>query len=71
MRAVIQRASKGRVSVEGHVLGEIDLGLVILLGVGHGDGQAEADRLADKIASLPMPRAKRTSLSSTYPVRYS
>jgi D-tyrosyl-tRNA(Tyr) deacylase len=52
MRAVIQRTSKGRVSVEGHILGEIGLGLVILLGVGHGDGQAEADRLADKIANL-------------------
>jgi D-aminoacyl-tRNA deacylase len=52
MRAVIQRVSKGRVSVEGHVLGEIGLGLVILLGVGHSDGQAESDRLADKIANL-------------------
>jgi D-aminoacyl-tRNA deacylase len=52
MRAVIQRVRQGRVSVEGRVLGEIGLGLVILLGAGHGDGQVEADRLADKIANL-------------------
>ena len=52
MRAVIQRVSHGRVSVEGETVGEIGLGLVILLGAGHGDGQAEADRLADKIANL-------------------
>lgn len=52
MRAVIQRVSHGRVSVKGETVGEIGLGLVILLGAGHGDGQAEADRLADKIANL-------------------
>ncbi len=52
MRAVIQRVCRGRVSVEGRVIGEIGPGLVILLGAGHGDGPAEADRLADKIAHL-------------------
>lgn len=52
MRAVIQRVSHGLVSVEGETVGEIGLGLVILLGAGHHDGQAEADRLADKIANL-------------------
>ena len=52
MRAVIQRVSQGRVSVEGKTIGEIGLGLVILLGAGPGDGRAEADRLADKIANL-------------------
>ena len=52
MRAVIQRVREGRVSVEGATVGEIGSGLVILLGAGHGDGQAEADRLADKIANL-------------------
>ena len=52
MRVVIQRVSQGRVSVEGQTIGQIGPGLVILLGVGHGDGQAEADRLADKIANL-------------------
>ena len=52
MRAVIQRVEKGRVSVDGRTVGEIGQGLVILLGVGHGDGQQEADRMADKIANL-------------------
>ncbi len=52
MRAVIQRVQSGRVSVEGRTVGEIDQGLVILVGAGHGDGQHEAERLADKIANL-------------------
>jgi D-tyrosyl-tRNA(Tyr) deacylase len=52
MRAVIQRVSRGRVSVEGKTIGEIGLGLVILLGAGPGDGRVEADGLADKIANL-------------------
>ena len=52
MRAVLQRVREGRVSAEGATLGEIGPGLVILLGAGHGDGQAEVDWLADKIANL-------------------
>jgi D-tyrosyl-tRNA(Tyr) deacylase len=52
MRAVIQRVQKGRVSVAGETVGEIGPGLVILLGVGQGDGRAEADRMADKIAAM-------------------
>jgi D-tyrosyl-tRNA(Tyr) deacylase len=52
MRAVIQRVQKGQVSVEDQTVGSIDQGLVILLGAGHGDGPAEADRLAKKIANL-------------------
>jgi D-tyrosyl-tRNA(Tyr) deacylase len=52
MRAVIQRVREGRVSVEDQTIGQIGHGLVILLGAGHGDGEAEADRLADKIANL-------------------
>jgi D-tyrosyl-tRNA(Tyr) deacylase len=52
MRAVIQRVQQGRVSVEGRIVGEIGLGLVILVGAGQGDGPAEADRLAEKITNL-------------------
>jgi len=52
MRAVIQRVQEGRVAVEGKTIGAIRMGLVILLGAGHGDGQTEADRLATKIANL-------------------
>jgi D-tyrosyl-tRNA(Tyr) deacylase len=65
MRAVIQRVREGRVSVEDRVVGEIGLGLVILLGAGHGDGEAEAVRLADKIAHLRIfsDAAGKTNLS--------
>jgi D-tyrosyl-tRNA(Tyr) deacylase len=52
MRVVIQRVQSGRVSVEGETVGAIGPGLVILVGAGQGDGRAEADRLADKIANL-------------------
>ena len=52
MRAVIQRVQQGQVSVAGQTVGAIGPGLVILLGAGHGDDQAEADRLATKIANL-------------------
>jgi D-tyrosyl-tRNA(Tyr) deacylase len=52
MRAVIQRVRQGRVSVAGQTVGEIGPGLVILLGAGQGDGQAEAERLAAKITNL-------------------
>jgi D-tyrosyl-tRNA(Tyr) deacylase len=52
MRAVIQRVQRGRVSIAGRAVGEIDQGLVILLGAGHGDDQAIAGRLAAKIANL-------------------
>lgn len=65
MRAVIQRVRRGRVSVEGRVVGEIGPGLVILVGVGPGDDQATADRLADKIANLRIfaDAAGKTNLS--------
>jgi D-aminoacyl-tRNA deacylase len=52
VRAVIQRVRRGRVSVEGETLGEIGQGLVILVGAGHGDGEAEAQWLADKVTHL-------------------
>lgn len=52
MRAVIQRVQKGQVSVDEQIIGRIGQGLVILLGAGHGDDQAEADKLAAKIANL-------------------
>jgi D-tyrosyl-tRNA(Tyr) deacylase len=52
MRAVIQRVTRGRVSVEGEVAGEIDAGLVVLLGIGTGDEESDAEVLANKIANL-------------------
>ena len=52
MRAVVQRVSKASVTVDGQVVGVIDRGLVVLVGVTHGDTNAEADWLARKIAGL-------------------
>jgi D-tyrosyl-tRNA(Tyr) deacylase len=52
MRAVIQRVRRASVSVDNEVLGEIGPGLVVLLGVGEGDGENEARLLAQKIANL-------------------
>ncbi|GAW32590.1 D-aminoacyl-tRNA deacylase [Carboxydocella sp. JDF658] len=52
MRAVVQRARYGRVTVAGQVIGEIGPGLVVLLGVGQDDGEEDARYLAEKIAHL-------------------
>ncbi len=52
MRAVIQRVSEGSVSIEGKIIGEINQGLVILLGVTHDDTREDADYLSEKIANL-------------------
>jgi len=52
VRAVVQRVSKGRVTVENEVVGDIGPGLVVLLGVGHEDTIEDARYLADKIANL-------------------
>jgi D-tyrosyl-tRNA(Tyr) deacylase len=52
MRAVIQRVSRASVTVNGHVVGAIGRGFLVLLGVTHTDGRSEADWLARKIAGL-------------------
>lgn len=52
MRAVLQRVRHGSVTVGGETKAEIGPGLVILLGVGHGDDRDEATWLAEKAATL-------------------
>ena len=52
MRALIQRVSHASVSVDGTTISFIGKGLLILLGVGHGDGEAQAVFLAEKTANL-------------------
>src|SRR5690242_3678989 len=52
MRAIVQRVTRGSVTVDGEIVGQIGKGLVILLGVAHDDTRADADYLAPKIASL-------------------
>jgi D-aminoacyl-tRNA deacylase len=52
LRAVVQRVLEARVTVAGERVGEIGRGLVVLLGVARGDTDAEAERLAGKVARL-------------------
>jgi D-tyrosyl-tRNA(Tyr) deacylase len=52
VRAVCQRVSEARVRVAGDIVGEIGAGLCVLLGVARGDSEADAERLAAKIARL-------------------
>jgi D-tyrosyl-tRNA(Tyr) deacylase len=52
MRAVVQRVSRARVTVEGRITGEIAAGLMILLGVGREDTSAVAASMAEKVANL-------------------
>lgn len=52
MRAVLQRVTSGKVTIEGKVSGEIGSGFVVLLGVGANDSDAEVELLINKIANL-------------------
>ena len=54
MKAVLQRASSASVAVDGQVIGSIDKGILVLLGVERGDGRADAEWMAGKIAELRM-----------------
>lgn len=52
MRALVQRVAQARVEVDGETVGQIGPGLLILVCAMQGDGEAEADKLAPKIARL-------------------
>ena len=52
MRALVQRVSEARVRIAGEVVGEIGPGLLVLVGVTHGDDEVAATRLADKVWGL-------------------
>ena len=52
MRAVVQRVSRAQVTVNEEIVGQIGLGLLVLLGVGRDDTEADATYLAGKIAGL-------------------
>tara|TARA_B100001123_G_scaffold142566_1_gene165730 strand:+ start:2284 stop:2733 length:450 start_codon:yes stop_codon:yes gene_type:complete len=52
MRACIQRVRQASVLVQGRVVGEIEKGLVVLLGIGHEDGRHEVQQLANKCCGL-------------------
>jgi D-tyrosyl-tRNA(Tyr) deacylase len=52
MRAILQRVSRGSVSVDERCLAKIGPGLVILLGIGHGDSEEQARQMVEKITNL-------------------
>jgi len=52
MRVLLQRVSAGKVTVDDRVIAQIGKGLVILLGIGHEDGEGQAAFLAEKVAHL-------------------
>jgi len=52
VRALVQRVSQAAVDVEGDRVAQIGPGMLVLLGVGSGDGEDEADRLAEKVRKL-------------------
>lgn len=52
MQALVQRVSSASVSVDGEVIGRIGPGMLVLLGVGRGDSEDEADRIAAKLVKL-------------------
>ncbi len=52
MRAVVQRVTEARVTVAGDVIADIAAGLCVLLGVGTGDRETEAEQLCDRIVGL-------------------
>jgi D-aminoacyl-tRNA deacylase len=65
VRALLQRAARASVRVDGKTVGEIGPGLLILLGIGPGDTDAVADELAGRVAQLRIFRDDegRTNLS--------
>lgn len=52
MRALVQRVTQARVTVEGETVGEIGAGLCVLVGVTHDDTDARAAKLAERVANL-------------------
>ena len=52
MRAVVTRVSAASVTVEGQTVGQIGRGYLVLLGIKTGDGEAQAEKLAEKITGL-------------------
>ena len=69
MRAVLQRVTRAQVVVDGQVVGSIDRpGLLALVGVTHGDGPEQVERMARKIAELRILRDEQSLLDAGAPV---
>jgi D-aminoacyl-tRNA deacylase len=52
MRALLQRVTRASVTVDRQIVGEIGPGLLILLGIGHGDGEVQVKTISEKIVHL-------------------
>lgn len=69
MRAVVQRVTRASVTVEGRVVGAVDRpGLLALVGVTPGDGPAQVEVIARKIAELRILRDERSAVDAGAPV---
>lgn len=69
MRAVVQRAARASVTVDGAVVGSFDgEGLVVLVGVTPGDGPAQVEHIARKVAELRILRDERSVVEAGAPV---
>lgn len=69
MRAVVQRASRGEVVIDGSVVGRLPSpGLVVLLGITHDDSAERADALAAKIWQLRILAGERSAADESAPV---
>ena len=68
MRAVVQRVTSASVSVDGSIVGSIATGLLVLVGVTHDDGQAQADTMARKLHELRILRDDQSCASSGAPL---
>ena len=64
MRAVVQRVLNAGVTVDGECVGKIGRGYLVLLGVGHGDTRAEADKLWGKLRGLRINEDENSSRCS-------
>ena len=60
MRAVLQRVSQASVTVDGEVVAEIGTGLLVLLGITHGDGETEVRRMARKVRDVRIMRDEKS-----------
>jgi D-tyrosyl-tRNA(Tyr) deacylase len=69
MRAVVQRVSRGEVTVDGQVVGSVRRpGLAVLVGVTHDDDTAAAETLARKVANLRILREEQSALDAGAPI---
>ena len=68
MRAVVQRVTSASVTVDGSVVGAIDGGLLVLLGVTHEDGPAQVEAMARKVHELRVLRDEESCASSGAPL---